>query len=57
MCVGTSELLEAQELALFEHSLGLENMKHYRYSVYNYRHFPNPVFNIFFHFWQCFFKS
>lgn len=36
--VRTSELVDAQELARFGHSLGLENMKHHSNSVYNYRH-------------------
>lgn len=59
ICSGvcTSELLDAQELALFGHSLGLENIQYHSNSVYNYRHIQKPAFmNVpyFFHSWQNF---
>lgn len=55
--VCTSELLDAQELSLFGHSLGLENIKYHSNSVYNYRHIRKTSFYecplFFFHSWQC----
>lgn len=42
--VCTSELLDAQELALFGHSLGLENTQYHSNSVYNYRHIQKTAF-------------
>lgn len=58
--VCTSELLDAQELALLGHSLGLENIQHHSNSVKNYRHIQKPAFMndpYFFHSWQSFLKN